>query len=702
MTLKYYLKGAQRSITQTAIFLNPRLLIVAVSISLGLYQDLWAQVPQGVRWFRVGELRSWYSSYGCEMEIGRTGQATEQNDGLIWPAEWKYQNNVAGKGMWLGTTNYYDRTLQTTVPYKVVAVGTRTTDPVNEIMPVSFKMYGRFLSPNVVVDGLTATDNALNDEVDEVDPTLKPDRMIVNELNTYIGITIRRKLMAFSQQDHDNYFIYDYVLKNTGIVNNNGTIENKTLTGVVLFFETRYAFGNESFKNNWFPSNNIDWGRNAMDQVIGTDPTASGFDLRAEYSWYGKHSQSSLPDDIGLPYYYGGQGDGHFGGVQYAGTVTIHADKSSSDASDDPYQPKTTMYMGSDGGPQTNNQFDPVQMGRKYTAMTVGHAIQTQADAVGSGFANSWGSDAGGYAQTKAYGPYTLAPGDSVHIVMADGVSGLHRDSAYSLGKQWLNGHLGTQSTFKLPNGSTTTDPDVFKDAWIKTGEDSLLQTFRRARSNFNSGYQIPLPPPPPGLFEVKSGGDRIRLTWSAVAWPNLVGYDVYRATGRPDTFYTNIYSCNSSVTTYDDVSAFRGRDYYYYVVSRDDGSTHGGVPLVSSKFYTMTNKPAFLRRPAKLTTMDSIRVVPNPYNHSAAIAGMYFTSNPDRIAFYGLPPVCTIKLYTERGDLINTLTHNDGSGDQLWDSRTSSEQIIVSGLYIAVFQTPDGETAIRKFVVIR
>jgi hypothetical protein len=228
------------------------------------------------------------------------------------------------------------------------------------------------------------------------------------------------------------------------------------------------------------------------------------------------------------------------------------------------------------------------------------------------------------------------------------------------------------------------------------------MQTFHRARANFNSGYQLPQPPPAPDVFQVNSGGDRIRLTWGGVSWPNLAGYDLYRAVGQPDTFYTRIFSCDKSITTYDDTSARRSLNYYYYIVSKDDGSTNGGVPLVSSKFLTMTNAPAFLRRPAQ-TTMDGIRVVPNPYNRSAAIADLYFgRTSPDRIAFYGLPPVCTIKIYTERGDLINTLEHNDGTGDQLWDQTTSSRQIIVSGLYIAVFQTPEGATAIRKFTIIR
>jgi hypothetical protein len=113
-----------------------------------------------------------------------------------------------------------------------------------------------------------------------------------------------------------------------------------------------------------------------------------------------------------------------------------------------------------------------------------------------------------------------------------------------------------------------------------------------------------------------------------------------------------------------------------------------------------MTNKPAFLRRPAG-ETMSEIIVVPNPL-HLGAKQLQFGSSAQDRLAFYGLPPQCTIRIFTERGDLIETIEHTDGSGDELWNSTTSSRQIVVSGLYIAHFETPDGESAIRKFTVIR
>jgi hypothetical protein len=670
--------------------------VAVMMLSTGLVDQAIGQPAQEIRWLRVGNLHSWYSSLGSELEVGRTGQESEQSDGLRWPAQYVWQDNVAAKAMWIGTTNYFDRKLNATVPHKVIAVGTRQADPVGEMIPVTFKMVGRFRAPTVIVDGEAATDNRLNDVVDEVDENLLADRMIVNVLNTTIGLTVTRRLLAFSQQDHDNYFIYEYVLENTGIVDGQGTLDPKTLTGVVLFFQYRYALGKESFFRGFAPSNNVDWGRNTVNQMVGANPSAPGFEFRAQYSWYGAHSQSPV-NDLGAPYR---TVNGRLTSAKTVGTVTLHADRSASDENDDLLQPSTTFMIGNDTGPQTNNQFDPGQMTRKYEVMTKGHMTVTHADQIGDGFADTFGGDAGGYAQGQGYGPYDLAPGQSVRIVLAEAVAGLSYEKSIEVGANWYN----NAAPFSLPNGSTTNDADEYKNGWVKTAIDSIYQTFRRAIQNFNSNYTIAQPPSPPSLFQVNSGGDRVQLSWAdnAVSSPRFNGYTIYRAIGKPDTQYVEIFSCNRSnvVHEFDDTSARRGFDYYYYIVSKDDGSAHGGVPLVSSKFYTMTNAPARLRRAASDDFAD-IRVVPNPYNIRAQ-ALQFGTEQPDQISFFGLPPQCTIKIFTESGELVETIEHTNGSGDESWQSLTSSRQVVVSGLYIAYFQTPDGRSTFRKFIIIR
>ena len=66
--------------------------------------------------------------------------------------------------------------------------------------------------------------------------------------------------------------------------------------------------------------------------------------------------------------------------------------------------------------------------------------------------------------------------------------------------------------------------------------------------------------------------------------------------------------------------------------------------------------------------------------------------------------------IYTESGDLVKTIEHDSGSGDEIWggnilDLQTVSKsgQLLVSGLYIAQITDNDsGEMAITKFVIIR
>ena len=78
-------------------------------------------------------------------------------------------------------------------------------------------------------------------------------------------------------------------------------------------------------------------------------------------------------------------------------------------------------------------------------------------------------------------------------------------------------------------------------------------------------------------------------------------------------------------------------------------------------------------------------------------------SNNRQAAAFFDIPGQCTIKIFTEAGELIETIEHTDGSGDQLWNLTTSSNQLIVSGIYIAVIQDHDtGDHVVRKFVVIR
>jgi len=693
---------------------------------------------QVIKQIKIGSLQNWYSDEGCEIE---EGFRLYQQFGLSWPSQYQLQDNQAAKGFWIGTSNYTDGEQYGSVNYvyKVVHIGPRGHDPQREFMPQVFKLIGKIPHPNVYVDGMPGTALMWEDEVDEVDPNLNCDRMLLDVVNTSIGLTMTRKIMAWGQQYHDNYFIYDYVFKNTGNIDPDADIEKpgQTLTDVYFFWQYRYANGREGDEVANF--NSPRWGINKVNSTRGEAKAANSTDkfkykgdyedylngvvgadsMRCQICWNGRFSKSPY-EYIGCPDVR--YGTGRFMSPQYVGNITLHADKSATDKSDAPLQPVTTSYQSSDDPPtRPNDQFDKERMSEEWKWITKGHRLPRHDEVIGDGYPDNFEGTPGGYSSTCGYGPYTINFGDSIHIVIAEAANGLNRKLCEDLGKEWLKGYQNSAYTgpFTLPNGTTTTNKDVFKDTWVMTGKDSLFKTMGRARRNFNIDYKIPNPPPPPANFLVNSGGDRIILEWTkeAESYPGFAGYKIYRAISKYDTTYDMIFACGAGtanptvVNTYSDFSAARGQSYFYYITSFDNGSNNKadaypkdqqpnpGGSLESSMFWTRTTQAAYLRR-AQVNDMDSIRVVPNPYNSRST--RLQYLGDPDKIMFLNIPGECTIRIFTERGDLIKTIKHNNGSGDESWNSNTDYGQVVVSGVYIVVFETPDKRQAIRKMVIIR
>ncbi len=98
--------------------------------------------------------------------------------------------------------------------------------------------------------------------------------------------------------------------------------------------------------------------------------------------------------------------------------------------------------------------------------------------------------------------------------------------------------------------------------------------------------------------------------------------------------------------------------------------------------------------------------VVPNPYVGSASFEAERFAISgrgERRLEFRGLPANCTIRIYTVRGELVQTL-HHDGSNDGYvaWDLRTKDNLDIAPGLYIFHIEGNNAGTHIGKFAVIK
>ncbi|HUF09479.1 MAG TPA: hypothetical protein VMO47_09175 [Rhodothermales bacterium] len=301
------------------------------------------------------------------------------------------------------------------------------------------------------------------------------------------------------------------------------------------------------------------------------------------------------------------------------------------------------------------------------------------------------------------------------------------------------------------------------KNQWAMSARDSLFKVFFTAREVVKAmggtgnppgqltQYPIPQPPQAPRTFSVRGLPDRIALEWEPLdGGPARTGWEVYRTTRFSywSPAWDNVrqppggqsllealedpslrlrrtedelpYTCvagnrpgceqaalAANATSFEDTGVVRGVDYYYYLAALGApqpvdptgmNGTPGGVPLRSSRYYTQTYSAANLKRPP--SAIEAARVVPNPVNLGSD-QSLRFTKE-DEVAFFNIPGECTIKIYTEVGELIQTIEHSDGSGDEKWNLTTASRQLLVSGIYIAVIETPEGERVFRKFTVIR
>jgi hypothetical protein len=462
-------------------------------------QKVEAQVEN--RWLSVGSFHNFYSSLPSEIE---EGFIDEQQAGWQWPAIYRGQDAQAMKALWLGATNFTDDQ-GTDWDYRVVHVGPRVTG-LGEFYPVSMETVSKFDPPEVSVDGLVSFSKSV--ENDDVDQNMKADRRITSVTNSLLGITVERTAMQFSQQYHENYHVIEYIFTNTGNTDGDAEIElpNTTVEGFVPFFLNRMA----PVKASRFTiGNGSGWGQNTMNDRRGDGQQPSETEtFRAQFAWHGYYPNSDVDyDNIGAPIFVpntsGGwlsadDTTGRLEAYHFVGTVTLHADASAADDTDDPAQPFTMAEEHNDDPLFANNSaFNANKMASEYNMMTKGrsstrHAFQVEPSGY-DGFIEPsgdpmLGNNLGGFGYTYGYGPYTLAPGESVRIVIAEASSGISRDVAEQVGKGFKEDFLDANSGEYELIEATVNDQtlSMTKNEWVFTGRDSLFQTFERAIENYN------------------------------------------------------------------------------------------------------------------------------------------------------------------------------------------------------------------------
>ncbi len=713
------------------------------------------------KWLSVGDFQSWYLS----------GGANPERSYVVWeyPAIRPRSGYSRWRGFWIGAKNVTHGETGEQYDVRISHTGPRAPG-IGEVFSISHVLYSRYDAVTVQVDG---ADTFLQPVVpDVIDPNMAPDRMVVSEINSSIGVTTTRRAMQWSHEDHDNYHIIEYTFVNTGNQDGDPEIEvENDLEGVYFTFLERPTGAGSA--GAWGNSNrSVVWGRYTMNDAVGDGLNDYGVDLRATFAWLGNIKATGyLVNTLGNPFWVdtgrtGISSDtlGRLGSANFTGVGTIHADTEAHAAGetrpDDRGQPSMVTYLNSDYGKLTSEpthnkrdlmleQYNWFQcgstsaptggIGTPGTADCVPRSWPTQAGIVmgltadspydsDPDFANqdadpSGGAGAGGWGFATAYGPYDMALGEEVKIVFAEAAAGLSDEAAWHIGRTYkLSGNFhgspprdgDNDLVIEFDangNGVIDSDEAMTKNQWFMTARDSLFDTFQRAIDIYRGGLNAPHPPPPPTSFIVTSGTDEIVVDWTASSAPAT--WQLWRAQkhysgiaaalevgpdglGVPDRAreYELAAELPGNATNYRDTKVVRGGSYYYYLVGvGSDGSK-------TSRYYAQTYNPATLKRPPG-QSLSAVRIVPNPYHIDADPAVRLDVQ--DRMAFYEIPGEARIQIFSELGELIRTIDHLDGSGDEFWDLTTSSRQVVASGIYIAVVtDLATNEQTIQKFIVIR
>ena len=578
----------------------------------------------------------------------------------------------------------------------------------------------RYRPPVVTVDGIRLTPPYQW----YVDPTLKSDLKIEFEdvLNQF-GIRSHVKIYAFSNPNHADYFIWKATHKFTGelkvpreAASPLDTLPDQTIRfwwPIAFSFGPskageREALGTFAFEGE----DDLDsWFRRPSGLVSGTG--RDSLYVAYYYDWDSPSSQvyaNGSTDDVGDP----DRATGRLCSPQIAGYALLHADRSASDHSDDATQPYAMPHATITGDLWGRRDPGLLQTYRGDDARG-----RFPLDPITAGLATA---PEKGPMRFITCGPYQLTKNsgtgqyDSVSFAYAVGMGSIGPEAADSIGRLWFNGQITDQE----------------KRDFIMKGRDSLWTTMDRANWAWNRMEQdlpIPSPPPPPDV-SVTSGPDRITVEWSypdpsyyldpATGVDDWAQWRVYRKRGAflvydpldegsGEKWEVVYQTTNRSQTSYVDTAVQRGVDYYYAVTAVDNGTqnTFGlypGQQLEGSRFVNRSQVPASSFKPG-LNESGKVLVVPNPA--TVAAGALNFAGSPGRVLFVNLPVKCTIRIYTETGDLVKTIEHY-GTADYQWDQRTDENQYVASGIYILAITDAEDingkplDNQFEKFVLVR
>lgn len=561
------------------------------------------------------------------------------------------------------------------------------------------------------------------------DTTLPEEVLISRWVDIRNGITVKRRVYNWSNQDFDDFYIVDLEFTNTGDFDGDGA---EDVPGGTADLVDVYI----GFKNNF---------------------ASAAMGITEQFGWSGYAPSRGIDDIVWMS-----DADGYFGSVPSGYKAIIKRD------SDDP----VTRPWDDTGDPRyrarENTAFDILQVeGQPCSPSTFIVAPIAYADDAGMFSFNSWDrgkyaqpktaeqplgwkwwhvrsetdyddpfpgnkgegdlfstmsepgyksnpdesnpDDIKGYSEMSVYGPYDLDAGESCKIVLA-----------------WVAGHPSQMKP--APAGTQQMDPVMWdrssddvekKIIEIKSaGEQAAFENLQLAHFAYDADYQIPASPTEAFIAaeDKESSPDaRVQISWKDLAdravnpWTgtaDITGYRVYRSTWfswGPWELWDEITKGTSGETvngewtyaggryTYEDKLTAAGFAYHYSVRTVNggydswtsaNGMTLDDIPVSrvksnASRGYESGWAPpsartydADERKPFQPTTPETDRLEKQilVVPNPYLVDGKHQYPNSRNLRFVGVPSKCIIYIYSAAGDLVKFIEHdNSQKGETSW-----------------------------------
>ena len=515
-----------------------------------------------------------------------------------------------------------------------------------------------------------------------------------------LGVEITERTYAWGASYAYDFIIYEYTIRNVGI-DTDGDCYPDTPRDLEEFYFTIRLDADVSKLPNWGAeyrfsnqddhvmanAGSWDW-INLFPQMAGRDMsffTEDRLDSTLIFMWDGDNpnypADNGVEDDFGNP--------GPDGVLQSPGFIGIRVLKT------EPYLPPSSFHVCHIyNDPATDKEaWDRMVSKKEFEPILV--------DPNGVPFPHD-------YRGIITFGPLdTLKYGDSVKVYTALGV-GCDPDSGgiYSL-KQLLKimdvAKFIVDNNFDIsPEVFTPPDPEVEVEEYVvnnKVEGVRIVWDDKASKHQYFQGYRI-----------WKSSGKTASGDYN---WQLLKEYVDTTGSGSwpPDS------SSEPGKFEFIDPDVVNGFDYYYSVQAFTKAITY---PIEFGVIETnrLSEKSFRYISPANpvATTLDRIKVVPNPYIGSAK------WNNPlpgdqspweHRIQFINLPEDAKIKIFTLDGDFVDEIHagqsarlegENPGVGAKSvaeWDLITRNNQEAAPGIYIYVVESSLG-TKVGKFIIVR